>query len=175
MNGLTGDHWILQEVLAMSDSPVLFNRDSAKRIANATRRIERMPQDRTGGRNPSPAPAEQTFWVRLLGRSIDGKLHSWQRVRPDGAGGWQTYQPPVQGELNAVEVNGHIGIESGVIVQLSLTDYDPDGKPLYSFVFTTPDINRPMPIHDHRDNDNGGFAFAVFHPGTSLPQQRFGI
>jgi len=25
--------------------------------------------------------------------------------------------------------------------------------------------------HDHRDNNNGGFAFAVFHPGTSVPQQ----
>jgi hypothetical protein len=27
-----------------------------------------------------------------------------------------------------------------------------------------------MGPHDHRDNFNGGFAFAVYHPGTSLPQ-----
>jgi hypothetical protein len=25
-------------------------------------------------------------------------------------------------------------------------------------------------IHDHRDNDHGGFAFAVFHPATDVPQ-----
>jgi len=29
--------------------------------------------------------------------------------------------------------------------------------------------------HDHRDNLNGGFAFAVYHPGTDLPQQHFAI
>jgi len=25
-------------------------------------------------------------------------------------------------------------------------------------------------VHDHRDNQNGGLAFACFHPATSLPQ-----
>lgn len=25
--------------------------------------------------------------------------------------------------------------------------------------------------HDHRDNFNGGFAFAIYHPGTGIPQQ----
>lgn len=30
-------------------------------------------------------------------------------------------------------------------------------------------------IHDHRDNLNGGFAFAVYHPGTALPQQPFAV
>lgn len=25
--------------------------------------------------------------------------------------------------------------------------------------------------HDHRDNANGGFAFAIYHPGTAVPQQ----
>ena len=25
-------------------------------------------------------------------------------------------------------------------------------------------------MHDHRDNKNGGFAFAVFHPATQVPQ-----
>ena len=28
-------------------------------------------------------------------------------------------------------------------------------------------------VHDHRDNNNGGLAFACYHPGTSLPQQPF--
>jgi len=30
-------------------------------------------------------------------------------------------------------------------------------------------------IHDHRDVLNGGFAFAVYHPGTALPQQPWAI
>lgn len=30
-------------------------------------------------------------------------------------------------------------------------------------------------LHDHRDNNNGGFAFAVFHPGTALPQQPWAL
>ena len=29
--------------------------------------------------------------------------------------------------------------------------------------------------HDHRDNFNGGFAFAVYHPGTALPQQPWAL
>jgi hypothetical protein len=30
-------------------------------------------------------------------------------------------------------------------------------------------------VHDHSNNFNGGFAFAVFHPGTSLPQQPWAL
>jgi hypothetical protein len=32
-----------------------------------------------------------------------------------------------------------------------------------------------MGPHDHRDNFNGGFAFACYHPGTSIPQQPWSI
>lgn len=28
-----------------------------------------------------------------------------------------------------------------------------------------------LPPHEHRDNLNGGFAFACYHPSTGLPQQ----
>jgi len=61
------------------------------------------------------------------------------------------------------------------IVQLTLTDTDAQGKPLYSFTYTTPDVRAPMRIHDHRDNENGGFAYGVFHPGTNLPAMPFAI
>lgn len=27
-----------------------------------------------------------------------------------------------------------------------------------------------MGLHDHRDNANGGFAYATYHPGTNLPK-----
>jgi hypothetical protein len=29
--------------------------------------------------------------------------------------------------------------------------------------------------HDHRDNYNGGFCFAILHSGTSLPQQPWSV
>lgn len=29
--------------------------------------------------------------------------------------------------------------------------------------------------HDHRDNANGGFCFAVYHSGTDLPQANFAL
>lgn len=33
-----------------------------------------------------------------------------------------------------------------------------------------------MGIHDHRDNVTGcGYAFAVYHPGTALPQQPWAV
>ena len=28
---------------------------------------------------------------------------------------------------------------------------------------------------DHRDNNNGGYCFAIFHPGTNLPQLPWGV
>jgi len=33
------------------------------------------------------------------------------------------------------------------------------------------------PMHDHRDNSagGGGFAFAVYHPGTAMPQQPWAV
>lgn len=158
----------------MSDG-YAFSERSAKRIGDAVRRVERMPQRRAGGRLPPPAPAETSFWARLTTRSLDGRRHSWIRVRPDGAGGWQPYDPPVEGELNAVEINGHLGIPAGAIVRLHLTDFDEDRNPLYTFQFETVDQQAPMRIHDHRDNFNGGFSFSVFHPGTSLPMQQWGI
>lgn len=30
-------------------------------------------------------------------------------------------------------------------------------------------------LHDHRDNFNSGFAFAIYHPGTSLPQMPWAL
>ncbi|MGC4033238.1 MAG: hypothetical protein QM754_16200 [Tepidisphaeraceae bacterium] len=58
---------------------------------------------------------------------------------------------------------------------MKMTDYVADGKPLFTFQYETLDDRGPLPVHDHRDNFNGGFAFAVFHPGTALPQQPWAI
>jgi hypothetical protein len=45
--------------------------------------------------------------------------------------------------------------------------------PFYGFSFIVPQVSTVIPPPDHRDNFNGGFAFSVYHPGTSLPQQPF--
>jgi hypothetical protein len=43
---------------------------------------------------------------------------------------------------------------------------------MYTFNLPLPAQQSYVPLHDHRDNvTGGGFAFAVYHPGTSLPQQ----
>jgi hypothetical protein len=60
--------------------------------------------------------------------------------------------------------------------------HDPDGNPVtiqrarFGFVFQPEQIRPALPIHDHRDNvTGGGFAFAVYHPGTTLPQQPWSL
>ncbi|MDB5291872.1 MAG: hypothetical protein JWL69_3113 [Phycisphaerales bacterium] len=51
-----------------------------------------------------------------------------------------------------------------------------DGSiPIYVFNYATPPQPVGVPIHDHRDNLNGGFSFSCFHPGTSLPQQNWSV
>jgi hypothetical protein len=93
---------------------------------------------------------------------------------------------------NAREANNVRGIEIGTVVQLTFFGYTPapsgmtrpnvngtfiDGigadptapVPQYVFNYPLPPLPTSLPIHDHRDNFNGGFAFSVYHPGTSLP------
>lgn len=159
----------------MSDTPATFGPKSIKRIGDAVRRVERMPQDRTVERMHFMDAGEQSFWAKIGGRSLDGKRFSWFRVRPDGDGGWVAYDPAAEGERNAVEINGHRGIPTGAVVMLHFTDYDPDGQPLYTFQYETLQDRHPLKVHDHRDNFNGGYAFAVYHPGTALPQQPWAI
>lgn len=46
---------------------------------------------------------------------------------------------------------------------------------MYVFQYQSADGQSSLPIHDHRDNFNGGFAFATYHPGTALPQQPWAL
>jgi hypothetical protein len=161
-----------------------FNREGAKRIVDAVKRVEQMPQDRTGGLRPVLEPGEESFWAMLTDQLdsndqlIKGR-YGWMRVQPvqqpDGTVAFRPFEPRVFGTY-AFEVNQHGPVPPGSIVKLTLTAYTPEDEPVYSFNYETPDrASSPMPIHDHRDNYNGGFAFAVFHPGTALPQQPWGI
>lgn len=158
----------------MADQSGKFTRPAAKRIIDAVRRIEATPTDRTGRRVSAGGEGEVSFWAQLTTCDMTGSRYSWFRVRPDGTGHWQGYDPMVTGELNAIEINGGLGC-TGDIVRLFLTDTDHDGMPRYTFQLEKPDDRQPLRRHDHRDNENGGFAFACFHPGTALPQQPWAI
>lgn len=71
----------------------------------------------------------------------------------------------------ARETNGHRGVPTYTVVQMTFAGYDADGEPAFLFQWVGPYDNSAVLPHDHRDNYNGGFAFAVYHPGTGLPQQ----
>jgi hypothetical protein len=49
--------------------------------------------------------------------------------------------------------------------------------PMYVFSYQPQQQQTTVPIHDHRSNDPqcGGYSFATYHPGTSLPQQPWSV
>lgn len=160
-----------------------FTLDAAKRIIAATRKVERMGQDLAGGRNPAASPTTE-FWAYLTEHSLDGRRHSWIQIVPkihDPAFTLDTipvFDLPanaVTGWENAYEANGRLAVPAGTVVRLHFAGYSRDGSPAYLFTHAETPQEQPMGIHDHRDNWHGGFAFSVFHPGTALPQQRWGI
>lgn len=156
-----------------------FNQSGAKRIVDAVKKVERLPQDRSGGSTPLQHQFEESFWAKITGRSLDGAAMSWMRVQPapqgDGSIVYLPMQPAITGEENAYEVNENPDVPGGAIVRLALAAITPEGLPLYSFQYGQRQGGRMVPIHDHRDNFNGGFAFAVFSPGTALPTRSWGI
>jgi hypothetical protein len=60
---------------------------------------------------------------------------------------------------------------SGVQIDASGTVDTTADIPMYVFQYAVPPQDNSIPIHDHRDNFNGGFAFSVYQPGTSLQRQ----
>ena len=74
-------------------------------------------------------------------------------------------------------MNGNKLVPGGSVVQLTFIGYDTKQKPVYTFVWNPRQPEDGLvPIHDHRDNvTGGGFAFSVYHPGTSLPQQPWSV
>ena len=67
------------------------------------------------------------------------------------------------------------GIEAGTIVRLTFSGYNSTNDPLYLFQHTPPVQQNAPPPHDHRSIAEGGFAFSLYHPGTSLPQLEWGV
>lgn len=78
--------------------------------------------------------------------------------------------------LNAArEQNNNLAVPNLSIVTMRFAGYDPNGNAAFVFLYLV-DLKPPeFPPHDHRDNSQGGFAFAVYHPGTSVPQMPWAI
>jgi hypothetical protein len=157
---------------------VTFTKEGANRIAAAVRKVERTPQDRAGDRAGKYETATE-FWALLIGSTLDG-FYSFFRVAPDPARTAPMFtlfgQPvpwTIQGEIvwdAAREVNDNRGVPFNSVVRLTFTGYDRDGNPQFVFFYPAMDPYTSLPPHDHRDIFNGGLAFAMMHPGTSLPQ-----
>jgi hypothetical protein len=115
---------------------------------------------------------------------------------------WEFQEPYVAGFANAREANDNPDVPAGSVVLLTFVGYaiapttdvgvvqgtittkggstaasaGADGSiPMYAFQFAGQQQQSSLPIHDHRDNFNGGFAFSVYHPGTALPQQPWAV
>lgn len=163
-----------------------FDLATAKRVLEATRRVERMPVDKRLDRIHRQPP-ENSFWVYLTSAGGLNGLHwSWIRVQPaanlptaddpltvQDVPLFEMASPVVVGFQNAREVNNSRAIEPGTVVKLEWIGYDRAGEPAFLFTHQPQQPDQVVPPHDHRDNQpqNGGFAFAVYAPGTALPQQ----
>lgn len=166
--------------------PVTFTSEAAKRIAKVVRRVEAMPQERGGGRNPT-GPAESEIWGWITGCDLSGLRYSFVRVIPDpstdspdlildNAMRYRLFSEDPAHIHVAQEVNGSRNVPAGTIVRLSFVGYNAEGTPAFIFQYQPSQVPaNDLPIHDHRDNFNGGYAFAVYHPGTGLPQQKWAI
>jgi len=169
---------------------VAFTREAAERIANAVRKVENSPREAGGQRQHQPPQATQ-FWAYLSsGGGMNGLFWSWVKVvpvaKPPTAGDpvtvedvplWDFADPMVSGYQTAREANDNRNIQPGTVALLTFMGYDQSGEPLYVFTYNAPqEQSNDGGIHDHRDNITGkGFAFSVYHPGTSLPQQPWAI
>lgn len=151
-------------------------------------------KQRAGGRSTPAGPVENEIWGLLTGCDLSGKRYSFVRVIPNatnddpdviingGEIGFNIVDNAANNGLiyTAYEVNGAIGAVMQ-IVRLTFAGYRLDSDtgtkvPVFMFQFEQLDAQLPLAIHDHRDNVTGaGFAFAVYHPGTSLPAQPWSV
>lgn len=162
---------------------VTFTADGARRIRDAVRKVEATPQNRIGDRSQSWEGATE-FWAILRGMDLDGRW-SFMRVRPDPKAllphftlSGDPWPWVIEGEMfwdAATEANGNKAAPLNLLVKVSFVGYDRDGNPRFVFYYPPPEPSILIPPHQHTSNFDGGFAFAIFHPGTSLPQQPWAI
>lgn len=180
--------------MALSTSKgVVFSEAAASRIADAVRKVESQPSSPVS--SSRPATNEGSFWAMIENCNIDASRFSFVRVYPDnstssvpGGGtpdilvGKQRWKMVTTGNeldyshYSAFEANGSKQVPRGTIVKMDFAGYDADSQPLFAFQYTAPAAEQyEVPIHDHRDNLDGGFALGTYHPGTGLPQQKWAL
>jgi hypothetical protein len=171
-------------------SPVSFTAAAAAKLVDAARRVLNQPTSTPNARNPLVEP-NTTFWAYLSSPGgINGLFWSWVRVVPvpqlqqptvnnpvtiDDVPLFQFSSPPIAGYQNAREVNGHREVPAGSVVKMEFIGYAADKSPLYVFAYNMQPADTFLPVHNHSDNFSGGYAWAVYHPGTSTPQQQWHI
>lgn len=162
----------------MAENPTTFTPDSARRIADATRKVERMPL-RYGVTDNAPRDPEESIWAVITGYSPlpPHGAYNWVQVTPQGSNGWVPLIGGASGQGNAYENSGRWPIPVPSVVRLYVAPDDPDtGDPRWCFTYDQPSTGYQfVPPHDHRDNFNGGFAFSVYHPGTAVPQMPWAL
>ncbi|MEM7806507.1 MAG: hypothetical protein AAF561_00160 [Planctomycetota bacterium] len=94
-----------------------FDEQSAKRIGNVVRRVERTPENRVGRDRPLPPPAASAVY-RITSSTRDGSNWRWdyegKRQRWNGGFDWTDVGDAVP-MLNLVEQeNGSSGVVSGI-------------------------------------------------------------
>ncbi|MGE5607721.1 MAG: hypothetical protein ACM359_00560 [Bacillota bacterium] len=164
-----------------------FTQQAAEAIVEHVREARRRSTNLVGEQRPS-TPQEASFWAYLSSPGgFNGLFWSWVRVQPvlelptaanpltmDDPPLWTMGEPHVAGYQNAREANDNRQVPRGTVVKLEFLGYGSDGEPQFVFQYTQqPQQATGVPIHDHRDNLQGGMAFSVWHPGTQLPQAPF--
>jgi hypothetical protein len=166
--------------------PAVFTSEAARRIAAATLKVEHLSERR--GRPIPPGQVESDFWAWITGCDLSGRRYSFARVYPDASTDdpdlileetglkWRLFDTDDAGTglFVAFEINGNRGAVDR-IVRLSFGGIGPDGDPSYVFQYSPSAEEPTLPVHDHRDNLHGGFAFSCWHPGTSLPQMPWAV
>lgn len=164
-----------------------FTADAVTRIRAAVRRIEQTPAALRGAERTPNLDAGMEFWAMLLHGDSAGR-YTMVRVTPDPAQLNPAAFVPIDGDGirwgiddNEVhvdagrEANGNRNVPMHTVVKVTFCGYDPDGKPVFVFFYPKTQQDAGLPVHDHRDNLNGGFAFSVFAPGTAIPQHNYAL
>lgn len=161
--------------MAENNKPHGFNEQGARRVVDATRRVEQMPRDQRGRNNP-PMPREGGggFWAVIAYQDISEPVYAFHRVTRNDAG--QLVVKPGTLTQGAEELNGRVGVLPGSRVRMFRIGTNENDDPVFGFFAPQPrEQFQPIEPHDHRDIWNGGFAFSVYHPGTSLPQMPWAL
>lgn len=165
----------------MATAGVTFSASAAAKIKKATERVLNSPQSRTGDRTGRTA-SEESFWAIITGRDVTGQHFHFLRCQmnldtdsrddfklTNGVGYIIVGDEPDFGIGR--EANGNRAVPTYTVTRMFFNGYDRDNLPAYIFVSDDDGTEADLRLHDHRDNFNGGFAFACYHPGTGLPQQ----